>query len=283
MTVTENTTRKHAVLSLSGGMDSTSLLIKLIKEGYRVTCLSFLYGQKHWIECRRAEANIAYLNGLGYNIPHHVINIESAMVGINSSLLSGSDQEIPEGHYAQDNMKQTVVPNRNAIFSSIVYAHALSLVTGKDQEAVIALGIHSGDHSIYPDCRTEFRDALSHAFKIGNWESEKVSYYAPYLQMDKYAILVEARENCRILNLDFRTIFKNTNTSYNPTPDGLSSGTSGADIERILAFHKLGVPDPIQYTKPWEEVVKNALEVEKNFLGGESSSPEPYKPFDQRV
>lgn len=256
---------KLAVVSLSGGMDSTTLLLRLIKEGYEVFACSFNYGQKHSVELERAKLNIEYLQTKGYNVKHKIIDLSSAMGDFKSSLTS-SDIDTPEGFYADENMKKTVVPNRNAIFSAIVYGQALSLVTGVDKEAIIALGIHAGDHAIYPDCRQEFRDAIDHAFRIGNWESEKISYYAPYLNDDKYSILKDGLVCCEALELDFDIIYKNTNTSYNPDPiTGKSSGTSGADVERILAFHQLGRKDPVEYINTWENVLENALKVEKQF------------------
>lgn len=253
---------KHAVLSLSGGMDSTSLLIHLLSRGYMVRCLSFDYGQKHKIEIERAQANIAYLQINGLSVTHRVIDLTSAMGGFRSALTS-SDIDVPEGHYEQENMIQTVVPNRNAIFSAIVFGEALSLSREYDCEVDICLGIHAGDHAIYPDCRQEFRDALEYAFKIGNWGSDKVNYYTPYLHGNKTSILQDCLANCEKLGLDFDLIMKNTNTSYNPDDQGRASGRSGADIERIEAFINIGRKDPVEYQLPWEEVVDHALRVLK--------------------
>ena len=92
-------------------------------------------------------------------------------------------------------MKHTVVPNRYAIFASILYGYALSIATKNDTSVKIGLGVHSGDHEIYPDCRPEFYDALEHAFKVGNWDSEKVSFYLPYLEGDKETILMDAEKS----------------------------------------------------------------------------------------
>jgi len=84
-----------------------------------------------------------------------------------------------QGHYEQDNMKETVVPNRNKIFASLIQAAALSVATkGDKQEVAIAMGIHAGDHAIYPDCRQEFRDADFEAFKVGNWDSISIPLYS---------------------------------------------------------------------------------------------------------
>jgi len=253
---------KRAVISLSGGMDSTGLLMRLLADGYAVDCISYEYGQKHSIEIERAVKNIAYLSDNGINITHTLIDLSSAMGAFDSSLLKGGS-EIPEGHYEEVQMKSTVVPNRNAIFASIVYGYALSLSNREQCDVEIALGVHSGDHEIYPDCRPEFYSALEHAFATGNWGSERVSFTLPYINGDKTTILNDARDAIEDLGLDFKTVFANTNTSYNPDKDGRSSGVSGADIERILAFHSIGEIDPVEYQDSWSVVLQNALLVEK--------------------
>lgn len=253
---------KRAVLSLSGGMDSSCLLIHLLANGYEVECLSFDYGQKHNIELQKAKANIEYLKSRGYDIKHHIVNLSSIM-SLFESALTTDKIDVPEGHYEQENMKATVVPNRNAIFSSLIFGYALSLAKKYQvlEPVVISLGIHSGDHAIYPDCTPEFRDALEHAFKIGNWDSNLVNYYTPYLYGNKTSILQDCLENCVALGLSFDTVLSNTITSYNPDSQGRSSGKSGSDIERIEAFINIGRKDPIQYQETWEEVVEHAKKV----------------------
>lgn len=254
--------KKIAVLSLSGGMDSTALMLHLIKEGYDVRTLSFDYGQKHKREIDCVKDNIAYLKLNGINVEHNVVDL-SILGKLFNSALTSADIEVPTGHYAQDNMKKTVVPNRNAIFSAIVYGYALSLSEQFNTDAVICLGIHSGDHAIYPDCRQEFRDAIEHAFKIGNWGSERVSYYTPYIDGDKFTILQDGQKACEALRLDFIGIFYHTNTCYNPNTKGEACGKCGSCVERILAFNKLGTPDPAPYCTSWENVVENANQLEK--------------------
>ena len=251
-------------MSLSGGMDSTSVLIRLINEGYKIDCLSFNYGQKHVIEIEKAIENIAYLSRKGYQVKHQIIDMTSAMSIFHSSL-TNKEIIVPEGHYEETQMKSTVVPNRNAIFSSIIYGYALSIVAKEDINVKIALGVHSGDHAIYPDCRPEFYQSLETSFRLGNWDSEKVDFYLPYVNGDKVTILNDAMKSCQELGIDFDTIFSNTITSYNPDNEGRSSGKSGSDIERILAFHKIGRRDPIEYIEPWEKVLQNAITTEKDF------------------
>lgn len=247
---------KHAVLSLSGGMDSSTLLLHLLSNGYKVTALSFDYGQKHKIELERATELVEYINSTLHDmfpITHQIIKLDGLAQLLNSSLVEGGS-DVPEGHYADENMKDTVVPNRNKIFSSIIQAVALSITDKNNTECVIAMGIHAGDHSIYPDCRQEFRDIDFEAFKIGNWNTEKVNVYTPYLLGDKFDILKDGVECCDKLKLNFDEVYKRTNTSYKPifikeTNKWYSDYRSASSIERIEAFLKIGRPDPIEYAE----------------------------------
>ena len=238
--------KKQAVLSLSGGMDSSTLLLHLLSKEYEVTALSFDYGQKHNIELERAQELIDYLGEKGHDVTYQVIKLDGLVSLLNSALVTGGD-EVPEGHYAEDNMKATVVPNRNKIFSSITQAVALSIANQKNTSVQIAMGIHAGDHAIYPDCRQEFRDADYEAFKQGNWDAHQVSYYTPYLYGDKFDILQDGEKCCDTLAVDFNEVYAKTNTSYKPTEEGYSDYKSASSVERIEAFIKLGKKDPVQY------------------------------------
>ena len=251
----------RVVMALSGGMDSTALLLRMLARGGEVTCISYDYGQKHVIELDRASANVDYLHSKGYKVEHIVADLSSAM-SLFDSTLTDSERSVPEGHYEEEQMKQTVVPNRNAIFSSILYGYALSVAQKRNKVVKIALGVHSGDHAIYPDCRPEFYGALENAFQIGNWSSDQVSFYLPYIGGDKESILRDSAKSLDKLGLDFDTVFANTNTSYDPDEMGRSSGKSGADVERILAFHAVGKEDPVPYVKPWPEVLQDAINTE---------------------
>ena len=240
---------KQAVLSLSGGMDSSTVLLRLLNDGYEVTALSFDYGQKHRVELERAQSLVNYLNDNGQNVKYGTIKLDGLAPMLNSALVEGGD-EVPEGHYEQDNMKETVVPNRNKIFSSIIQAVALSVANEKDTKVNIAMGIHAGDHAIYPDCRQEFRDADYTAFTEGNWDAERVSYITPYLDGDKFDILQDGARCCDELGLDFDKVYRNTNTSYKPINiDGTwySDYKSASSVERVEAFLKVGRPDPVAY------------------------------------
>ena len=290
---------KHVVVSLSGGMDSSTLLLRCLKEYDTVTALSFDYGQKHRIELDRAQSLVNYIND-GYdseaeNIPYSKINYRQIQLNgladlLNSALVTGG-AEVPEGHYAEENMKATVVPNRNKIFASITQAVALSIAEKTGEQCDIAMGIHAGDHAIYPDCRQEFRDADDAAFRIGNWGSEKVGYFTPYLEGDKFTILQDGEGLCGELGLKFEEVYSRTNTSYKPihwdlktnsiiddlqvigkfsqgekTSKWFSDYKSASSVERVEAFIKLGRKDPVGYadeTGPvnWEHVVNEVTKV----------------------
>jgi len=290
--------KDNVVVSLSGGMDSSTLLLRCLKEYKNVIAISFDYGQKHRVELERAQDLVNYLNGCsqkteqdqlgnititGENYPeikYQIIKLDGLSQLLNSALVTGG-AEVPEGHYAEENMKATVVPNRNKIFASIVQAVALSIATQRNETCDIALGIHAGDHAIYPDCRQEFRDADNKAFRIGNWESERVGYFTPYLKGNKYTILRDGEELCKDFNLDFDEVYSRTNTSYKPMQhliqydkDGkswfekewFSDYKSASSVERIEAFINLGRKDPVSYADEygpvnWEHVIEHVKKV----------------------
>jgi 7-cyano-7-deazaguanine synthase len=218
---------KQAVLSLSGGMDSSTLLLHLLANDYKVTALSFDYGQKHRVELERAQQLVDYLNNNGQDVTYQTIKLDGLTSLLDSALVEGGD-DVPEGHYEEDNMNKT------------------------ESAVKIAMGIHAGDHAIYPDCRQEFRDADYKAFAEGNWEASRVSSYTPYLNGDKFDILKDGEVCCKELGIDFDEVYKRTNTSYKPTAEGLSDYKSASSVERIEAFLKLGRKDPVIYVDGWD-------------------------------
>jgi 7-cyano-7-deazaguanine synthase len=275
--------KKKAVLSLSGGMDSSSLLLHLLANGYEVTALSFDYGQKHRVELERATSLVEYINSnFIANISpfplvrHQIIKLDGLQQLLNSALVIGG-KDVPEGHYEQSNMSLSVVQNRNKIFSSIIQAVALSIAERENTEGtIIAMGIHAGDHLIYRDCRQEFRDADYLAFLEGNENGHLVTYYTPYLKVNKFEILEDGLKSCEKLGLDFDEVYKRTNTSYKPYPSGNSDYKSASSVERVEAFIKLGRPDPVTYEDEngivsWDIVVNHVKQVLENFQLSQNS------------
>jgi 7-cyano-7-deazaguanine synthase len=286
---------KQAVISLSGGMDSSTLLLHLLSQGYECTCISFDYGQKHRVELERAKQLVEYINSTLLDmipVKHQIIKLDGLSELLVSGLVDNNSMELKKGHYAHENALTSVVPNRNAIFSSITYAVALSVVKKTGSDCVIALGTHMGDYNnnkkegIYPDCSEEFKQAIEYAFKIGNWDSDKVDYYAPYNVTDKTGVLKDGIECCEKLGLDYKEIYKRTNTSYDPIKlkmyytlsngdieeieEWFSDYKSGSSIERIESFTMLGLQDPIQYADEyglvtWEYVKTYVEEVLKEY------------------
>jgi len=276
--------KQNVVLSLSGGLDSSTLLLRCLKEYSSVTAISFDYGQKHRVEIERAQDLVGYINTQLYRvgdnygvIKYQVIKLDGLSNLLNSTLVDGGD-EVPEGHYAEENMKATVVPNRNKIFASIIQAVALSIAEKTGENCDIALGIHAGDFSIYPDCRQEFRDADDNAFRLGNWGAEKVGYFTPYINDMKFDILEDGEVLCEQLGLSFNEVYRRTNTSYKPiqipvvyndqtvVKEWFSDYKSASSVERVEAFIKLGRKDPVNYADEfgpvsWEHVVKEVNKV----------------------
>jgi len=215
---------EKVVVIYSGGMDSFTVLNRAIKDGKQVYALSFDYGQRHVKELTCAKTVCTQLD-----IPHKVIDISAI-----NELLAGSsltdDIDIPEGHYEAENMKSTIVPNRNMILLSLAVGYAVSVGAGQ-----VYYGAHSGDHAIYPDCRPEFVLKMNDVCKIANYES--VEIFSPYLEVNKTAILTDGIA----MGLDY----SNTWTCYNGREK--ACGKCGACQERLEAFADNNVNDPISY------------------------------------
>lgn len=211
-----------SVIVLSGGMDSTTLLYKLLAEGKIVKAISFNYGQKHSRELEEAKKTTDKLG-----VEHKIVDISFIKELVSNSALT-SDEAVPEGHYQAENMKKTVVPNRNMIMASI----AIGWAVNEDYDEV-ALGVHAGDHAIYPDCRPEFISALAAIAQVANFKP--ISIYAPYLNSDKGDIALDGKQ----LGVDYSL----THTCYNGT--AIPCGKCGACQERAEAFAKAGMVDPL--------------------------------------
>lgn len=259
-------------------MDSTSLVVQKLSEGYIVHAVSFDYGQKHVIELERLQENIDYFEQNGIFVEHCQITIQknyrsrqaSEHYKNHSALIQGGE-DIPEGYYEESNMKKTVVSNRNATFFSHLYAEAHQYAITNQVPVEISLGVHSGDHAIYPDCRSEFYEQFFPATSIGNYQPELVTLSLPYIDGDKALILRQALVACEQLGLDFDTVFRNTNTCYAPDEKGRSTGRTGADVERILAFYEINRVDPVPYVDSWDTVLQFALDAQAKFEQQHSS------------
>lgn len=382
------------VISLSGGLDSTCLLLKLLADGKEVRAYSFKYGQKHQVELEKVQRNISLLQSMGLPVTHQIINLEDVFSDSASSLHKGGEA-IPHGMYDQDNMKSTVVENRNIIFSSIIYGKALSWANKTKENVYITQGIHAGDHcftgdtliftpnglkrvdelqigedvysfdgdnlkteitklqdiihkgtnntiykiqttsgsikltsehkvyvwddkvthkftkelqigdklinpqgfseitnieiiqyeepvavfdlsieknhnffagdngnilisnSIYPDCRPESQQMARELYKISNWGSERVDFIAPFVNIDKGEVLHEGLRAMKVLGFSedqMKEVLRNTHTCYDPNDKGESCGQCGSCTERIEAFVKNGMVDPVSYALDQEEL-----------------------------
>ena len=221
---------KKIVLGLSGGMDSATMLAIFLDRGYEVHACSFYYGSKHgkW-EQQAAKEIIEHYKEIGIPIVHHLIDLSVAFKDFNSNLLL-SGGEIPEGHYNDQSMSQTVVPGRNMIFSSIMAGLAESI-----EAEAIALGVHQGDHHIYPDCRKEFIKAFDSAIYLSS--DRKIQVLTPLVDDTKTTLLLKG--------LKLHVPYRLTRTCYKDQE--LACGRCGSCRERLESFQNCGIPDPIQY------------------------------------
>lgn len=166
------------IVVLSGGLDSTTVLYELIAQGKQVKAISFNYGQKHEKELEYAAKTCVKLG-----IEHKVVDMTFLKELVSNSALT-SDLAVPEGHYADENMKLTVVPNRNMVMASIAIAWAVNLDFDE-----VALGVHAGDHAIYPDCRPLFIEELTAIAKDANFKA--INIYTPFLYFSKTDIVTK--------------------------------------------------------------------------------------------
>ena len=229
---------KHAIISLSGGMDSVTLLYYMIAKGYRIHPVLFQYGSNHNELERRCAAYHVDELGLMGNCRH--VSVGDVFSLMESKLLGG---EVPEGHYEAESMKQTVVPGRNSIFATILMGYAESLRSKLGQTITVALGIHAGDHAIYPDCRPAWLEAMRTLSAVcSDYEKDgtpepAARITAPFLHMTKKDILK--------VGFNLKLNYKFTRTCY--TKNRLACGRCGSCQERLEAFRLLGKEDPVEY------------------------------------
>ncbi len=214
---------KDCILILSGGMDSVTLLYDYQER--IALAISFDYGSNH----NAREIPFARMHCERLGIPHHVIPLDFMSTYFRSSLLSGAD-DIPEGHYADENMKSTVVPFRNGIMLAI----ATGMAETNDLSYVM-MANHGGDHTIYPDCRPEFVEAFDAAAHAGTYNG--VHLLSPYCHMTKSQIAARGRE----LGINYAETW----SCYKGGDK--HCGRCGTCIERKEALAEAGIPDPTDY------------------------------------
>lgn len=246
----KNYQQKRAVVSLSGGLDSASLLVSLLADGYQhIHCYGFNYGQRHAIEIIRARKLIQILQERGFPVDYQVINVEDVFSD-SQSALSG-EFEVPKEEYSLEVSKVTVVENRNVIFSAIIYGKALAISKKFDIDVDIALGVHSGDHAVYPDCKPESVNMARELFRISNWGSERIDYRAPFVNSTKGETLAAGINALRQLGFndnDIQSYYRSTSSCYDPV-ETLACGLCATCRDRLSAFEFVGMKDPVDYVE----------------------------------
>jgi 7-cyano-7-deazaguanine synthase len=244
-----------AVVVISGGLDSVTLAHYVSTLGFdEVLGISFNYGQRHKKEVNYASYQMHTIPGGSHRMVS-LGSITSLLENSGSSLVTGED--VPEGHYAEENMKATVVPNRNMIMLSIAAAYAIS----ENAEAVFT-GVHAGDHFIYPDCREAFIRPANAAIVRGNagfgpiakWNEDpsimpQQFIYTPFIEWTKADIAKRAFE----LNIDV----SQTWSCYKG--GDIHCGRCGTCVERLEAIASTGHEDPTTYADDefWKQATTN--------------------------
>jgi 7-cyano-7-deazaguanine synthase len=206
-------------------MDSSTVLALALHEGREVETVSFLYPSKH----NQLERVAASFVASHYKVCFKFVDLSGVLGGMKSDLLL-SGGPLPEGHYEAESMKQTVVPGRNIIFASVLAGIAMS--EGAEE---VWLGIHAGDHVIYPDCRPAFFRYMRSAILHGT--DGKVKLRAPFIDKTKAYILRRGME--------LRVPYHLTRTCYSDQP--MACGRCGACQERLQSHKEVGLEDPLEY------------------------------------
>ena len=222
---------KKAVVLFSGGLDSTTVLVYAMKQGYDIYPLTFSYGQRHAIEIKQSERT---LEKYGLLNRQTVFSIDLTPF-VNCSLIN-KNLEVPE--FAENRIPSTYVPSRNLIFLSVASGFAETLGAEK-----IFIGVNSVDYSGYPDCRPEFVDAFNKTIAVGTKQGVEsgIKVEAPILNMSKKEIIE--------LGMSLGVDYSLTHSCYNPTPDGLSCGVCDSCRLRLEGFRQAGFEDPLKYAR----------------------------------
>lgn len=219
-----------AILCFSGGMDSTTLAAVYRSRGYMLGLLSFNYGQRHGTsELDAARAVAEY-----YDASHHILDMMFLGDLMPGSALTDPEVEVPDGHYAEESMKATVVPNRNAIMANIAIGVASAV-----KADVVALGVHAGDHAVYPDCRPEFVQALRDCVRLSLDGFHIPEIQTPFIYLTKTEVAAEAWRLDAPLQLSW-SCYKGGD---------VHCGSCGTCVERREAFHDAGLTDPTEYAR----------------------------------
>ena len=216
-----------ALVLFSGGLDSTVLATQMKQEATESRLLSIDYGQRHAKELVHSQKVANHLE-----LPHEILKLPQLGHIIGGSSLTDKSIIIPEGHSAEESMKSTVVPNRNMILLALAGGHALSL--GLD---TIAYAAHAGDHTIYPDCRPEFADAMDKALGLADWKD--LNLHRPYVEMTKSDLVSLGAEIDAPLHLTW--------SCY--AGGEIHCGKCGTCVERKEAFELANITDPTKYVE----------------------------------
>jgi 7-cyano-7-deazaguanine synthase len=223
--------RKKAVLIVSGGIDSSTLIYKAVREGYETYALTFIYGQKHKREIESARKVCNTLK-----VAHKIIDISSLKEVLSGSALTDSGVEIPEvpetAEY-YETLKTTIVPNRNSIFLSIAIGYAVSIGANH-----VFFGAHHSDRGVYPDCRHEFVEAFQYAERLAN-DNSLLVVTAPFVNMNKSEIVK--------MGIDLGVPYKDTWSCYKGGE--MHCGVCSSCRERKRAFQEAVVEDPTEYER----------------------------------
>ena len=217
------------VAVVSGGLDSAVLAHHLGHEGWALRLLSFDYGQRHRVELDHARKLAASLGAR-----HDVVDLSSAGRLLSGSALTDASVEVPDGHYPDESMRSTVVANRNAIFVQVAVGVAVA-----EGAAAVAVGVHAGDHAVYPDCRPAFVAAAEHLAVVANegFAADGFRVLAPFVELTKADIVRRGA--------DLGVPFADTWSCYRG--GAVHCGTCGTCVERREAFDLAGVADPTPY------------------------------------